>query len=345
MNAYPTHPAVTKAIADPSNPSLCADAIDALRDLAARSYCGGDYDAYRRYQATLFDLHYGRSTTDHWLRQYLASSVYDIEDARLKVAISDDRMLDADELADRLWAQQSELSPLHHPMFQLLFEGEPTRSQVLLYLRQQWLILQFFWLQFAELAGTMERRGTSIEKLVIVYENVWDELGEGDPVQSHVYQHRERQRHLGLGAEFRQMPDFPETMDYINTRLRLMRAPSPAAALGAIFSQEATAQSYGRLHDEMLANVSIAQRHRQVYAEHATIDVSHCDDVLALAESVTVSRAEQERMLAGHQAQMLVWHAHMDQTVALLRDEPPPVGVVPSLSGHRSAQSSPDGES
>ena len=128
------------------------------------------------------------------------------------------------------------------------------------------------------------------------------------------------------------MPDFPETMDYINTRLRLMRSPDPAAALGSIFSQEATAQSYGSLHNEMLERVGIPVQHRQVYADHTTIDVTHTEEVILLAESLMTSRTQQEALLAGHRAQMLVWLAHMDRVVPLLTGDPQPEVGVPSLT-------------
>ena len=216
-------------------------------------------------------------------------------------------------------------------MFQLLFEQDPSRSQVTAYLRQQWLILQFFWLQFVELADQLERSGAPIAQLITLYSNVWDELGCGDPSTSHIEQHRRRQSGLGIPVTHRQLPDYPETMDYINTRLRLMRSRDPSAALGAIFSQEATAQSYGTQHHAMLQKVGIPSRYGQVYADHATLDVTHAEEVVDLAESLMLNRSQQERFLAGHRAQMLVWLAHMDRVAALLRGEPSTCRGAPLL--------------
>lgn len=320
-------------LANPTATDVAA-AAEAIDVLAGRAYGGREYDAYEVHQALLFELHYGDTDVDHWTRQYLASRAYEIESTRIHTADTAEPMLTGEEFRARLWAQQSELTPLDHPMFQLLFSPESTLDQITVYLRQQWLILQFFWLQFVELASQLERRNAPIEALIVAYENVWDELGCGEPAASHVVQHRTRQDSLGISTAFRQVPDFPETMDYINTRLRLMRAHDPAAALGSIFSQEATAQSYGSLHNEMLERVGIPVQHRQVYADHTTIDVTHTEEVVQLAESMITSRSQQEEMLAGHRAQMLIWLAHMDRVVPLLIGEPQPEVGVPSLTEH-----------
>jgi hypothetical protein len=324
--------------ADPTGMTDVSAAGAALRSLAGRAYIDGDTDAYSVHQAVLFDLHYSPRSASHWKRQFLASCVYDIEAQRVAASPVDGPMLTGAELRHRLWTQQEELTPLHHPMFQLLFSDDVSIEQVKIYLRQQWLILQFFWLQFVELAGELERREAPIGSLIVAYENVWDELGEGDEARSHIVQHRERQQRLGLGTDFRLVPDFAETMDYINTRLRFMRAGDPSAALGSIFSQEATAQSYGAAHHAMLRRVGIASRYGEVYAQHTTIDVGHTEDVIRLAESLMTTRAQQENLLGGHRAQMLIWLSHMDRVVALLRGEEQPPPRVPSLVGPRQAR-------
>jgi pyrroloquinoline quinone (PQQ) biosynthesis protein C len=343
MNDLESVVTVVKAAMQPTaSPRTAADAVDALRELGEHTYGAGGSDAYAIYQRLLFELHYGPPSQDHWRAQYLASTVYELEDRRLAVAAPsgglEEAVLGSDELRARLWAQQAELDPARHPMFQLLFEQDPSHSQVTAYLRQQWLILQFFWQQFVELADQLERSGAPIEQLIVLYSNVWDELGCGDPAASHVEQHRTRQSKLGMSVTHRQVPDFPETMDYINTRLRLMRSPDPSAALGAIFSQEATAQSYGAQHHAMLQKVGIPSRYSQVYADHATLDVTHAEEVIQLAESLMQNRSQQERFLAGHRAQMLVWLAHMDRVAALLQNEPSTGKGSPTLDAdHREA--------
>jgi len=324
--------AVRQALAHPADPRLVHRAIDTMRALGEQAY-SGDYAAYDRFQRILFDLQHGTPQGDHWLRQYLASSVYDIERARMPLP-NDDGSRSPDSLwRQQMWRQQEELSPLRHPMFRLLFDGDPSYDQVVTYLRQQWLILQFFWLQFVELAGQMERVGASIRDLIPLYENVWDELGEGDPEASHVVQHQRRQERLGISVATRQIPDFPETMDYINTRTRLMREAEPFGALGAIFSQEATAQSYGDRHFDMLAGVGIERRYGQVYAEHTSVDVEHADEVLHLAKRHIEHRRHQQAVLDGHRAQMTIWLAHMDRVVPLLDGSAPPPLTVPELWG------------
>ena len=326
--------AVREALARPEEPWLVHRAIDAMRALGEQAY-SDDYAAYDGFQRILFDLHHGTPQGDHWLRQYLASSVYDLERARMPLRPDGGARWPDSVWRQQMWRQQEELSPLRHPMFRLLFGGEPSYDQVVTYLRQQWLILQFFWLQFVELAGQMERSGASIRDLIPLYENVWDELGEGDPDASHVVQHQMRQERLGISVAARQTPDFPETMDYINTRTRLMREAEPFGALGAVFSQEATAQSYGGRHFEMLAGVGIERRYGQVYADHTTVDVEHADEVLHLAERHIEHRGHQQAVLDGHRAQMTIWLAHMDRVVPLLDGSTPPPLSVPALSGTR----------
>lgn len=307
------------AITTPSGPHLDR-AITTLRHLAQRAYHDGDRGAYEALQPALFDLHLRPEPGTHWVRQFLASQVYDIEAERMLVDTDTDRdagLLERDELRHRIWGQQRELTPLCHPLLQRLFTVAD-RGQVEAYLRQQWLILQFFWTQFVELGAQLERNGTPIRHLVPVFENVWDELGEGDPSASHVERHRSRQHALGLAVDHHATPDHAETMDYINTRLRLMRAENPAQALGSIFSQEATAQSYGRLHHDMLERVGIGENHGQLYALHSVADVQHADEVLNLGCELATSRLDQERFLVGHRAQMLIWWAHFDRVEATM---------------------------
>ena len=97
-----------KAAMEPSASSATTvDAIDALRALAERAYETGDAEAYAVYQRLLFELHYGPPSQDHWRAQYLASTVYDLEDRRLAVAVPndgfDEPLLGSEELRALIW--------------------------------------------------------------------------------------------------------------------------------------------------------------------------------------------------------------------------------------------------
>lgn len=326
--------AIDPVFAPTATPEAVAGAVGAARELARRSYESREdgYEAYRSYQRTLFRLHYDPDPQTHWSRQYVASQVYDIEAHRMETPTGTGRPLSSVEFLARIEADQAELSPLKHELFQYLFEGHPSFDDVIAYLRQQWLIFQFFWVQFAELAAQLERLDAPIDHLAVLYENVWEEMGEGDPSTSHFVQHKRRQDELGIETSFRGAPDHPETMDYINTRLRLMRSMDPVAALGSVFSQEASAQSYGSQHHKMLVDAGIKEELGQVYAVHTTIDVEHAAEIALLGFELAETRADQERFFAGHRAQHRVWAAHMDRVIDEIRGRAPRHSSVTPLT-------------
>src|SRR5262249_10154866 len=124
--------------------------IAELRELAHAAH-RGDAAAFAAYQRALYALHFDHDRRTEAVRTFLAATVYDIEEEHAPV-VALTEPLSRPQLEQRLRATQDELSALRHPLFQLLFEGNPTREQVLDYLKHKWTIVVSFWHSLAELA-------------------------------------------------------------------------------------------------------------------------------------------------------------------------------------------------
>jgi len=277
-------------------------AIAELRELAQAAH-RGDAEAFATYHGALYALHFGRDRRTDALRQFLAASVYDLEEQHAPV-VELTATLTRSELEQRLRATQAELSVLDHPLFRLLFAGDPSREQVLAYLKQKWIIVLSFWQSLAELAL---RADTEIATLLS--ENLFEELGEGKLGNSHLEHHRAQLRDLGVAAEFTDTPIYAETQAYLNNRVRSMRHPDVVVGLGVAYSMEASSQGYSLQHARMLRRLG-ATSHVEVYDEHDEVDDDHAAGILdaILRHAATADR--QRLALSGQRHQQQLWLRH-----------------------------------
>lgn len=255
-------------------------------------------------------LHYADEPKSRLYRQWLASTVYD----RIEATVDRVRLeeaLDEDELVRRLTASQTELSPLKHPLFVLLYDGQPTFEQVKLYFRQKWLIMTSFWSSIAEFGHRLP--ASDLVGCALVYKNVFEELGDGDPSRAHLQSHLELMRSMNVDVDFDSPPEFVETLDYINFRMFCMRHPEPAWGLGSLYSQEATSLEYTLGHADLLARFGVREERSEIYVAHDSIDTEHTDEVVQLVRHLVKGREAQEALLTAQRHQMVLWNRHFDR--------------------------------
>ena len=283
--------------------------VDTLHALAVGSRSDGR-ESYEAYQRLLYELHYGDDEATYIFRQWLASTVYPLEEESIeKVPVNS--ALATEEYRARLQAEQEILSPLHHPLFKLLYYGEPTFDQFKVYLRHKWIIMLTFWRSLAEFGSRLQR--FDLENTALVYKNVYEELGEGDVHSAHLNQHIRQLHHIGLDVTFRDEPVYPETCEYINFRLMCMRHREPAWGLGSFFSMEATSLEYTLGHFRQLTKFEVGEEYCEVYRAHEDIDTEHTSEILQVIDNLVKSAEDQSTCLTAQRQQMSLWHRHFDR--------------------------------
>ena len=287
------------------------EAVVGLRTLARRSR-DADPEAYECYQELLHFLHYGDDEPTYPLRQWLASTVYDIEEEQVELPTLTEA-LPVDVFEARLQQEQERLSPLHHPLFQHLYHGEPEFEQFKVYLRHKWLIMTTFWRSLAEFGDRLQR--TDLENTALVYKNVYEELGEGDVMAAHLVQHQRQLKHIGVNVTFHDLPEYPETYEYINYRLMCMRHREPAWGLGSFFSMEATSLEYTMGHYHQLRRFGVEEEFCEIYRGHESIDTEHTSEILQVVRNLVTTAHAQSICLASQRRQMQLWHRHFDRVL------------------------------
>lgn len=300
-------------VAEPTGAAI-DDARQALRGLAEAS--AGDRGTYAVYQPLLHRLHYGPGEDTYAFRQWLASSVYALEESRVPPADGLDGHLSPEAFGELLKAEQRALSPLNHPLFKYIFEGDATFDEAKIYFEHKWLIILTFWRSFAELGMRLSRmKDQQLENCAPIYENVHEELGDGDVRQAHLVRHHRQLTHIGVPAGYDALPRYPETCEYINYRLQCMRHAEPAWALGSFFSQEATSLEYTMGHYHLLKRVGVPEQYAEIYFVHDSIDTEHTDEILEVIHRMVVTPEQQAICLRSQRRQMNLWHRHFDRVL------------------------------
>jgi pyrroloquinoline quinone (PQQ) biosynthesis protein C len=272
----------------------------------------GDAAAYAAYHDALYKLHFGRERRTEAVRQFLAASVYDLEERHAPIVVVAEP-LTRTGLEQRVRQTQAEHSVLDHPLFHLLFHGDPSRAQVLAYLKQKWIIVLSFWQSLAELALRAETQVATV-----LTENLYEELGEGKRGNSHLEHHYAQLRDLGVDAQFSDTPTYPETQEYLNNRVRCMRHPEMVLGLGVAYSMEAASQGYSIQHAKMLRRIG-AVSHVDVYDQHDEVDDDHSADILEAILSHATTAQQQQLAVSAQAHQQKLWLRHFTRVHETLR--------------------------
>lgn len=301
-------------VAEPTGAQIDA-AVSTLRSLAEGAFAGDDA-ARAALQPLLYRLHYGEDEATYAYRQWLASRIYPIEEHH--VAAPDwPAPLASDDFIAYLSDQQRRLSPLAHPLFQYLSSESATFSAYKIYLTHKWIIMLTFWRALAELGQRLQR--VDLDGAAVLYENVHEELGAGDPGEAHLRQHYRQLRHIGIPATWDMVPRYPETFEYINFRLHCMRHAETGWGLGSAYSQEATSLEYTMGHFHSLRRFGVAREHCEVYYRHEDIDTEHTDELATLIGRSLTTASSQRACARAQRHQMTLWLRHFDRVLEDIR--------------------------
>lgn len=122
---------------------------------------------------------------------------------------------------------------------------------------------------------------------LVILENLFDEMGEGDLNHAHPELFRRFTRALGIDDDqLEALPTEPETLDLIETYLDLPNQYGYLAALGAVcFASEGIVSSlYTQLQSGILSTISLPKEALVFFSVHVDVDDSHAAKLAALVE-------------------------------------------------------------
>lgn len=281
-----------------------------LRDLATAA-AAGDAASEDAFQQVWHFLHYGDDDVSYELRRFLASSVYDVETGRADVTLAA-KPLPHDALARLLKERQAEMDMLQLPIYRHMQE-HPTREGLRVYFENRWRLQTTFWASLAEFASRIQRMNR-FPNTLLVYKNVWEELGSGKLSEVHLLKFREVYRGAGIEASFDDAPLYTETRAYLNFRLLCMRHANPGWGLGAFYSvEEAVSEAYSRWHVQLLERHGLAGPAQEIDEAHDELDVEHAGEILRVIADLCTTTETQAACLAAQRRLTLLWQAHLNR--------------------------------
>lgn len=123
------------------------------------------------------------------------------------------------------------------------------------------------------------------EARMVIAENLWEELGEGDPERSHVALFRRFTRALGLSdAQLAAIPPTPETAALIDTYLGLSDRYGVIGILGALCyaSEGIVGALYSQIEAGLLSTIAFEPDDLVFFDEHIRVDDGHADHLEAV---------------------------------------------------------------
>jgi len=272
-NPMETEALVGEALARSDSSRHLAAAAVSLGELARQAYAG-DPAAWARLHKLLYELHERVEPATFAIRQWLASTVYELEERRAIETASCEPPSEEGFSACLISAQRARPGEVH-PLARHMFEGQPSRRDIQIYIRHQWYRARTFYRLVADLAARLP-----LEEAAILYENLMDEVGGGVPARAHPMLFRRLLEHLGIPHD-----DEPSETDahvYLNNRTRCVRSADPAWGLGMLFSIElGTPEIHGRIH-RMLRRADVPETVCEFHRLHSHVDAEHSRQLLEL---------------------------------------------------------------
>ncbi|MEM7326438.1 MAG: iron-containing redox enzyme family protein [Actinomycetota bacterium] len=313
MTDDPFRRAVMDAAADP----VASGVGELLTELAALADAASTRtSANEVLQARLHWLHYGDHEPSHPFRQWLATAGHPYFERAASIPTGRTTGASHASFVDRLAAEQEALSPLRHPLFQRCFREDGDLEDLKVYLRHKWIIMLTFWRSLSEFGMRLQRHDVAnLANTALVYENVFEELGTGDPAEAHMVSHFKLLQAIGVDVGWDDEPEFTETREYINFRMFCMRHPNPAWGLGSFYSQEATSLEYTLGHYDQLRRFGVSHDTAEIYHAHDAIDAEHTDEILTIINDLINDDRSRSTVLLAQQHQMHLWNAHFDRVL------------------------------
>jgi len=168
-----------------------------------------------------------------------------------------------------------------HPFVARCRAGELTLEQVRVLARQMYK----FCHSFPRYLATALALCTDEDTRMVIAENLWDELGEGDPLRAHAALLRRFTRALDItDAQLEAAPTLPETTELIDTYLGLAAQHGLPGILGALcFASEGiVAALYTTIQNGLLRSTALEPEALEFFTVHIHVDVGHADQLEAV---------------------------------------------------------------
>ncbi|MBD2346907.1 TenA family transcriptional regulator [Anabaena subtropica] len=136
---------------------------------------------------------------------------------------------------------------------------------------------------------------------LVILENLFDEMGQGDVTQSHPELFRRFTRELGIDDEtLAETPTAPETLALIETYLRIPSQYGYVAALGAVcYASEGIVSSlYTQLYKGIVGSSPLSKESLIFFEVHIDVDDSHAAKLAAVIEPQITNEEEIKVKLA-----------------------------------------------
>lgn len=189
--------------------------------------------------------------------------------------------IDSSPLLQSLF-EQTQIHPLwNHPFLQHCKSRELTLSEVKILAVQMYKFSKEF---NRILAGILSHCSDESAQLVIL-ENLFDEMGQGNSSLAHPELFRRFTRALGIDDEtLANLPTAPETQEMIDTYLGLPYQYGYIAALGAVcFASEGIVNAlYSQLYKGIAGAASFSKDDLLFFDVHISVDDSHAANLAAL---------------------------------------------------------------
>jgi pyrroloquinoline-quinone synthase len=173
--------------------------------------------------------------------------------------------------------QVAENHPLwHHPFVERCRAGQLTLAQVRVLGAQMYK----FCHQFPSFLALALAACPQDDARIVIGENLWEELGEGDPLRAHAALFRQFTRALGMDdAQLSAVPALPETAALISTYMNLSDRYGVLGILGALCyaSEGIVAALYSHIQGALHLAASFDRDALMFFEVHIHVDDGHAD--------------------------------------------------------------------
>lgn len=276
--------AVEQALAAGAPPQQVTGAAELLSALAEKGF-GGDREAFAATQRALYALQFREDRQSFPVRRYLASEVSRVWEKHIPPAKNVPALADL-AAAFRLGPEQTSMQ-LRHPLQRHFLEGNPTESDMKIYLRHHWHRARGFYELLIEMA-----QGMPLEQGSIVYENLYDEGGRDDPKKAHTFLFRPLAEHFGFPCELAEPCPHTAGLTYLNNRRRSAWYGNVAWALGILYSIELRAADALGTFYQLLRKMGVPDAKLEYHRIHMGVDEKHAAELLTITTQLVRSEED-----------------------------------------------------
>jgi pyrroloquinoline-quinone synthase len=184
------------------------------------------------------------------------------------------------EIAGDVSARFKQVAAAHslwrHPFVECCRAGQLTLAQVRVLGAQMYK----FCREFPRFLATALAACQHEEQYMVIGENLWDELGKGDPQQAHAALFRRFTKALGLDdAQLSVIPAQPETTALVDTYMDLTRRYGVLGILGALCyaSEGIVGALYSQIQRGLLRALPFNKEALVFFEVHVHVDDGHAD--------------------------------------------------------------------